>query len=151
MGSGFPWLLALAACTTVVNEPAADPTTGLDVTVFRCKAEPVLVTQCSYLACHGNAESALRVYSIGKLRATPPVDSTAASLPLTDAEHHANFLSAAGFSAFAQLPADNWLLRKPLPPNDGGYEHKGGAIYSGPTDPQYTAITQWLTGATACP
>ena len=51
---------------------------------------------------------------------------------------------------YDQLPADNWLLRKPLPSNDGGYEHKGGATYSGPTDPQYTAITQWLTGATAC-
>jgi hypothetical protein len=151
MFSRLSLLLALTACTTVANEPGPDPTTGLNETVFRCKVEPVLVTQCSYNACHGIAESALRVYSVGKLRATPPADSTAAAAPLTDAEQHANYLSAAGFAAFGQLPADNWLLRKPLPSNDGGYEHKGGAIYSGPTDPQYTAITQWLTGATACP
>src|SRR5664279_3009591 len=133
MFSRLSLLLALSACTTVANEPAADPTTGLNEMVFRCKAEPVLVAQCSYNACHGNAESALRVYSIGKLRATPPADSVAAAAPLTDAEQHANYLSAAGFSAFGQLPADNWLLRKPLPSNEGGYEHKGGAIYSGPT------------------
>src|ERR1700709_998762 len=130
-------LLALGARTTVANEPAPHPPTGLNEMVFRCKAEPVLVAQCSYNACHGNAESALRVYSIGKLRATPPADSIAATAALTDAEHRANVLSPAGFSACGQLPADNWLRRKPLPSNDGGYEHKGGAIYSGPTDPQY--------------
>jgi hypothetical protein len=143
-------VVVCAACTTVTNEPAGDPTTGLSETVFKCKAEPVLVTQCSYLACHGNANSALRVYSVGKLRETTPTDSTALTAPLTDSEQHANYLSAAGFSAYNLLPADNWLVRKPLPSVDGGYEHKGGAIFSGPADPQYAAITQWLTGATGC-
>lgn len=147
---GLSLVLAIAACTTVENEPATDPTTGLSATGFECKVEPVLVAQCSYFACHGNANSALRVYSIGKLRETPPADATAADAALTASELHANYLSAAGFSAFDQLPANNWLLRKPLPSIYGGYEHQGGAIYSGPTDPQYTAITQWLTGATAC-
>ncbi|CAN5643858.1 hypothetical protein BH11MYX1_BH11MYX1_52150 [soil metagenome] len=142
--------LALSACTTVANDPGGDPTTGLDETVFKCKVESILVAQCSYSACHGIAQSALRVYSIGKLRATPPADATAALAPLSPAEEHANYVSAAGFAAFTDLPANNWLLRKPLPPNDGGYEHQGGAIYTGPSDPQYAALTQWLTGATSC-
>lgn len=144
------FVLAIGACTTVENAAAPDPSAGLNETVFKCKVEPVLVAQCSYFACHGNANSALRVYSIGKLREMPPADAMAANAALTATELHANYLSAVGFSAFDQLPANNWLLRKPLPSIDGGYEHKGGAIYSGPTDPQYTAITQWLTGATAC-
>ncbi len=142
--------LALTACTNLSNEAVQDPTTGLDETVFKCKVEPILVAQCSYNACHGNPQAALRVYSIGKLRAAPPMDLETAALPLTAAELHANYLSAAGFAAFTDLPANNWLLRKPLPPNDGGYEHQGGAIYTGPADPQYAAITQWLTGATSC-
>ena len=142
--------LAQAACTTLANDTVEDPTTGLNETVFKCKVEPILVAQCSYNACHGNPLSALRVYSIGKLRAVPPTDLDAAASPLSNAEHHANYLSAAGFAALTDLPANNWLLRKPLPPNDGGYEHKGGAIYTGPADPQYAAITQWLTGATSC-
>ena len=51
----------------------------------------MLITQCSYTACHGKAESALRVYSLGKLRNPPATDSLTASAPLTDAEQHANF------------------------------------------------------------
>src|SRR5262245_57286831 len=90
--------IAIAACSDVVNEAAANPADGLDEGVFRCKAQPVLVRQCSYLACHGNAGTALRVYSPGKLRATPPTNADDANLPLTEAEQHANFQSAAGFS-----------------------------------------------------
>ena len=142
-------VLAFAGCTTVTNAPASAIDEGLDETVFRCKAEPVLVRQCSYLACHGNADSALRVYSPGKLRAQPPADSTAANADLTDAEHHANFLSAAGLS-FETLPIDNWLLRKPLPSSLGGFEHLGGAIYAGTNDAQYVAIEAWLAGGTSC-
>ena len=143
-------VFAISGCTTVANEAGPDPTTGLSETMFRCKVQPILIAQCSFNACHGNGQSALRVYSIGKLRATTPADSTAAIAALTESEQHANYTSAAGFAVFTDTPANNWLLRKPLPPNDGGYEHKGGAIYTGPADPQYATVTQWLNGATSC-
>jgi len=148
------WRLAtcaamLAGCTTVTNSSATDPSTRLDETSFACKVEPVLVRQCSYLACHGNAGSALRVYSPGKLRAQPPADSNIANEALSPDEHHANFVSAAAFS-FDTLPIDNWLLRKPLPSAAGGFEHLGGAIYTGVNDPQYVAIEAWLAGGTSC-
>src|SRR3954465_14065732 len=149
--SGFcTWVvvLAVAACADVANAPVTAPV--LDETVFRCKAEPVLVTQCSYNACHGQPESALRVYALGKLRAVPPVDSATLAAPLTDAEHHANYLSAVGFATYGVAPVDNWLLRKPLPPGSGGYEHAGGAIYAGTGDPGYVALFQWLNGGGSC-
>ena len=95
------------------------------------------------------AGAALRVYTPGKLRATKPATIDDAIAPLTDDEQHANFLSASGFG-FATALDDDWLLRKPLPAVDGGFEHKGGAIYSGTDDPQYVAIHDWLTGTGKC-
>jgi hypothetical protein len=140
-----------AACTNVSNDGAANPATTLSDAVFRCKVEPILARQCSFNACHGNAGSPLRIYTPGKLRATPPATIDDAIAPLTEAEHHANFVSAAGFNFGITIVDDNWLLRKPLPASEGGYEHKGGVIYSGGSDPQYGAIRAWLTGAGACP
>jgi len=142
-------VIASSGCTTVANEPLADPAKQLDEGVFKCNVEPILVRQCSYNGCHGNANSALRVYSPGKLRATKPADIDAAIAPLTDAERHANFESASGFASLAA--ADNFLLRKPLDASKGGFEHAGGAIFPTPTDPQYQAILVWLLGKGVCP
>ena len=143
-------LLLLAACTDVENASAPDPAKGLDETVFKCNVEPVLVRDCSYNACHGQAQHPFRVYSPGKLRATTPQSLDEAIVALTDAEHHANFLSAAGFAFGGVLPEDNFLVRKPLPTSDGGFAHFGGAIYSGTHDPAYLAIRDWLAGTGAC-
>src|SRR5271154_5093147 len=83
-------VLALASCNTVTNSPAPDPTMAVDETVFRCNVQPILVRQCSYNACHGNAGSPFRVYSPGKLRASPPATIDDAIAVLTDDEQHAN-------------------------------------------------------------
>ena len=120
----------------------------LDKAVFRCNVEPILARQCSYTACHGVPGSALRVYSPGKLRATPAATLDDAILPLTDGEHLANFESAAGFATLG--PGDNFLLRKPLVVTAGGFEHVGGAIFPSINDPQYVAISAWLTGRGVC-
>lgn len=143
-------LALVVGCTGISNGPAADPAASLDEAVFRCNVEPILVRQCSYTACHGIAGAALRVYSPGKLRAVQPVDIDNAIAPLTDGEQHANFESAAGFSFMLSDPLDNFLLRKPLPPGDGGYEHLGGVIYKSNTDPQYLAIKAWITKTGTC-
>jgi len=143
--------IVVGACTTVTNEPATDPSTKLDETVFRCKVEPILARQCSYPACHGNAGTALRVYTPGKLRIAKPQDLDEATAPLTDAEHHANFASAAGFSFGDVVPEDNLLLRKTTPPNEGGFSHLGGVIFSGTADAQYHAIFDWLRHQGSCP
>lgn len=150
MSSALVAMLVASACSAVENEPVPDPASTLDEQVFRCNVEPVLVRQCSYSACHGIADAALRVYSPGKLRATAPADLDAAIAPLTDAEHHANFESAAGFAFRATTADNNFLLRKPLPSQDGGYEHAGGAIWAGTGDPQFVAIYDWLNHRGAC-
>ncbi len=143
-------MLVGTACSVVSNEPAPNPAAALDEQVFRCNVEPILVRQCSFAACHGIAGAALRVYSPGKLRAIPPANIDAAIAPLDEGEHHANFQSASGFSFGIVEVDDNWLLRKPLPSRDGGYEHAGGAIWAGVTDPQYVAIRDWLAHQGAC-
>ncbi|MFT3693707.1 MAG: hypothetical protein QM831_11240 [Kofleriaceae bacterium] len=140
----------LVGCTDVTNAPATDPSTTLSETVFVCDVQPVLITQCSFNACHGKTDSALRVFSLGKLRAKTAMDQTAANAPLTTDETHANFLSASAFAAYGISPDDNFLLRKPLPAPAGGYEHLGGAVFSGTNDSGYAAIERWLQGATTC-
>ena len=142
---------ATVACTSIGNEGAPSPSAGLDETVFRCKVEPILARQCSFNACHGNAGSPLRIYTPGKLRIVQAANIDAEIAPLTAAEEHANFLSAAGFGFGTSSVDDHWLLRKPLPAIDGGYAHKGGAIYSGASDPQYVTIRAWLIGTARCP
>lgn len=148
--SAIAMIVGIAACSGVQNEPAPDPASQLDESVFRCNVEPILVRQCSYNACHGIAGAAFRVYSPGKLRATMSNTIDDLIAPLTDAEQHANFEIASGFSFGLTNVTDDFLLRKPLPSIDGGYEHKGGAIWSGPSDPQYVAILTWLSGTGKC-
>jgi hypothetical protein len=148
------WILlgiVAAGCADVTNGPAPDPSKTLDETVFDCNVQPILIRQCSYLACHGQAGTALRVYSVGKLRSTMPQNIDDLEAPLGSDEIHANFLSATGFAATASDPSQNYLLLKPLPSSAGGYEHAGGAIYAGGTsDAQYVAIRAWLSGSGAC-
>jgi hypothetical protein len=140
----------LVACSTVTNSPVPPPASSLDETVFACNVEPILARQCSYNACHGQADFALRVYTPGKLRLNPPMSIDDEQAPLTQAEHDGNFQSAAGFAYGIANTADNFLLRKPLPANDGGFEHKGGAIYTGTSDFQYVAVYNWLAGEGSC-
>jgi hypothetical protein len=134
----------------VADTPAPDGIPALDEAVFRCNVEPELARDCSYLGCHGNAGMALRVYASGKLRATEPASLDARITPLTDDEHRANFLSAQAFGFGGVGPDDNWLLRKAMPADAGGYEHEGGAIFTGWDDARAVAIHDWLAGAGQC-
>lgn len=144
-------IVTLFACTTVSNEAVPNPSGTLDETVFRCKVEPILARQCSYNACHGQADAPLRVYTPGKLRNKPAATIDDLIAPLTPDEEHANFESAAGFNFGITDVDDNWLLRKPLVAAQGGYSHEGGAIWSGGDDPQYGTIRTWLLNQGKCP
>jgi hypothetical protein len=137
-------------CVAVENGGAPDPSGTLAEPVFRCNVEPILIRDCSYTACHGNAGFALRVYSPGKLRARRPANIDEAIAALTPAERHANFTSAAAFAFGGVAADDNLLLRKTIPSPDGGFEHQGGAVFAGPDDPAYLAIRAWLSGTGAC-
>lgn len=144
-------LVVLSACAAVDDPAAPAPAASLDEAVFKCSVEPVLIRQCSYTACHGVAGSPFRLYSPGKLRMTKPADIDTAIQPLTAAEHHANFVSAAGFKFGTADAMDNLLLRKPLPASAGGYAHEGGAIFGSTGEPEWKAIAAWLGGTGRCP
>lgn len=143
--------VAIPSCAAVDNPDVPSPDKAFNEAVFRCSVEPVLVRQCSFTACHGLAGSALRIYSPGKLRAAKPADIDTAIAPLTDAEHHANFLSASGFAFATSDVLDNLLLRKPLAQSAGGYAHEGGAIFPSTADTEWIAVRNWLAGTGKCP
>jgi hypothetical protein len=142
---------ALGACSPVANAPAPGLVAALDEPAFRCKVEPILIRDCGYMACHGQAGSPLRLYSIGKLRLGDSSTLAARTAPLTDAERHLNFLSAQAFAVAGLAPEDNWLVRKPLPAADGGFAHLGGAIWGGLDDARVKLIRDWLAGGSTCP
>ncbi len=154
MYRAFVLVVGVAACSPVSNGQQADPAAMLDENVFKCSVQPILAKYCSYNACHGIDKAngaALRVYTPGKLRSPPATDFNSLVAALSDAEQHANFESASGFSWNLTSVDDNFLLRKPLPSAAGGYEHQGGAIWSGTDDPNYVTIRNWLSGQGKCP
>jgi hypothetical protein len=134
----------------VADAPAPDAIPDLREDVFRCNVEPELARDCSYLGCHGKDDMPMRVYASGKLRATPPATLDDRITPLTEAEHHANFLAAQAFGFGGVGPDDNWILRKTMPADAGGYEHEGGAIFTGWDDARAVAIHDWLAGSGQC-
>jgi len=137
-------------CAVVENVGAGDPSATLAEAVFHCNVEPILARDCSYTACHGNAGFPLRVYAPGKLRATAPANIDEAIAALTPAERHANFRAAAAFGFGGVAPDDDLLLRKTIPPSEGGFEHVGGAVFTGRDDARYVAIRAWLAGTGVC-
>lgn len=142
--------LALWSCSSVENDEAPEQLASLSEPSFRCNVEPILARDCSFAACHGQAGTPLRLYTVGKLRAEAPASLEEQLAPLTDAEHHANFRSALGFTFGGVEADDNLLLRKVLPAAEGGYHHGGGALFSGKTDSRAVAIRAWLEGGTSC-
>jgi hypothetical protein len=149
----------VAACLIVWScSPVQQASTPLAVAMLdraafdRCIA-PMLIRNCSFTACHGNEGFALRVYSVGKLRAPGTANTQEArTLPLSQAENDANYQSAVAFTYGLPAPEDDWLVRKPLPASNGGFEHVGGAIYSSANDPCVQQLLAWLAGTQVdCP
>lgn len=154
---------ALGACPALDPAdglPATSPTQALDWAQFVCGAQPILVKRCSYLACHGDANHALRIYSPGKLRMAA-TDRGARDEPLTLAEVSANYRSAAGMvwpatgSGRPVEATDIPLLRKPLDAAFGGGEHHGITVFPVPPrettadDPEWRALSDWALGGKA--
>jgi hypothetical protein len=154
--------LGVAGC------PALDPTHGLNATppdkfldynAYVCTVMPVLIKRCSYVACHGNADHALRIYSPGKLRLAPPTTRQARDGLLTADEVELNFESASGI-VLAASPAERnppdvqkvLLLGKPLKASAGGAEHHGVGIFPAypnvdiNKDLEFQALLAWVAG-----
>ena len=157
--------LALAGCPAPDNAhgltSTAPPAQLLDYNEFVCEVQPVLVRRCSFLACHGNADHALRVYSPAKLRLVATTDRATRDGKLSPDEIQRNFESATG-TAYAASPAERQspddhvpLLMKPTRASFGGSEHHGVGIFPvAPAvdlahDAEYTALAAWVGGKKA--
>ncbi|HZS40550.1 MAG TPA: hypothetical protein VFF06_27145 [Polyangia bacterium] len=163
-------LAAGLACLTLAGCPTPDPNGGLtttqqpdqflDYNQFVCTVEPVLIRRCSYLACHGNPDHALRVYSAGKLRLGDISTRAARDAALTADEVERNFQSASGviYASSAQarqtpIPTQVPLLAKPLAARAGGSEHHGIGVFpvfpatSLDQDAEWQALVNWVGGA----
>jgi hypothetical protein len=159
------------AVATLAGCPAPDnasglvttgpPTSLLDYNEYVCEVQPVLVRHCSFLACHGNADHALRVYSPGKLRLVATADRASRDAILSATEVMRNFESATG-TAYDATAADRAspndhvpLLLKPTRASFGGSEHHGVGIF--PVypaadlahDPEYQLLAAWVGGKKA--
>lgn len=158
-------LILVAGCPA--NDPAhgvqtlVPPDQFLDYNEFVCSVQPVLIRRCSYLACHGNPDHALRIYSVGKLRLGDTSTRNLRDSPLTADEVELNFQSASG-TVYAATAADCQgtgdptavpLLQKPLAARFGGSEHHGIAIFPQfpattlAADPDWSLLTGWVGGA----
>ncbi|MDB4969062.1 MAG: hypothetical protein JWN44_4751 [Myxococcales bacterium] len=166
-------LLPLAFVLAAVGCPAPDNSHGLvttaapaqllDYNEFVCEVQPVLIRRCSFVACHGGVDHALRVYSPGKLRL---VDSANAARSARDAmlspdEVTRNFESATG-TVYAAQPSDRQnpddrvpILVKPTRASFGGSEHHGVGIFPVypaqdlSQDHEYGVLAAWVAGKKA--
>jgi hypothetical protein len=148
-------LLLLPACS--LDNPVEDPP-ALDLAMFRCEVQPVLVKQCSAPACHGTPLRYYRLFARNRLRyGIDPLDRAD---PLSDFEVMANYDATRALVGGLDTPGDSMLVRKPLESRAGGYYHgatetflktPGYNVFSSASDAEYQAIASWAAGATADP
>jgi hypothetical protein len=163
----FLFILAAAA---LAGCPSPDPSQGypsqgttaaeaLDYDGFVCTVMPTLIRRCSYLGCHGQADHALRIYSVGKLRLVDDGTRAARDAPLSADEVQRNFDSATALvldATPAQRQAGDTqrvlLLGKPLRARFGGGEHHGIGVFpvwpaaTPDDDPEWRALVAWVGG-----
>jgi hypothetical protein len=156
-------LLVVAGCHTYDPkqgfQSVVPPDQLLDYNQFVCNVQPLLVRRCSYLACHGNPDHALRIYSVGKLRLGATETREQRDTSLTADEIESNFQSAAGM-VYGASPDERQagviqkipLLQKPLAARFGGGEHHGVAIFpqypaaSPDVDVEWNTLVKWVGG-----
>lgn len=103
------------------------------------KVEPILAVGCANPSCHGNDQRPFQLYAVHMNRLDP--DDLWADGNLTAEEHQANYQQARGFG-----PPTWELARKPLDPEAGGMDHRGGIYWNTTEDTDYQAIRAWLEG-----
>jgi hypothetical protein len=136
--------LVAAASGCGGESPTAEPP-RVDAAAFERDVYPVLLADCGYPACHGDAGRFYRVWGPGRARLdarTPLYD------PPTPAELAASFDRARSMLSGAARPEDALLVRKPLEVNAGGAAHQGRDalgrdVYADREAPGWRTIAAW--------
>jgi hypothetical protein len=119
-----------------------------DFAMFESQVYPVLLRDCSFIACHGSSERFFQVYGPGRARLDPMADPLA---ELTMDELVLTYQRASSMIDAAE-PAQSLLLRKPLALSAGGSGHEGvdawmRNVYASKQEPGYQALEAWVLSA----
>lgn len=113
-----------------------------DLAAFAAQVQPVLAEQCANPSCHGQPERPLAVFAVGLHRARPA--DLHLDAPLSAAELQGNALRVRSFMVGVERIDDCAVLRKPLAPSAGGWEHAGGTRFVDQSDAGYRSLADWL-------
>jgi hypothetical protein len=155
--------------TMVCMPPTSATLPALDLAYYQCNVHPILQRGCGQLNCHGTDQGhPFRLYTRGRWRNDETVADRGSCLipagtpenlrmlgtgtvmcegwyPHTATEWNKNFDSARSFMLGVTSPDASLIL---LEPTKGGLPHAQVKLFSGPTDPSYQTIRDWLAGAT---
>ncbi len=97
---------------------------------------PVLQSRCAAAGCHGvpPGQSSTRAYRF-------PTDAQGALFE--SAHRDAAYEASRRFLDTTERVEFSSLLRKPIPPEEGGVPHGGGALFRGRADPLWRALRDW--------
>jgi hypothetical protein len=131
-------LLLLAGCAV---DPGAAPLPAGDPDVFLAEVQPILAAGCGNPACHGDPARPFPLFALGLHRLDPA--DLYLDVPLSDEELDRNQRAAEAMLAGFDAAADSPLLSKPLAPEAGGSEHRGGVQFVDPTEADYLTLERW--------
>jgi hypothetical protein len=121
-----------------------------DFPTFEAQVYPVLLRDCSFIACHGSSERFFQVYGPGRARLNP----MAMELDDVTMEEIIQTYNRALSMIDVNEPAQSLLLRKPLALSVGGAGHEGvdswmRDVYVSRQDPNYLILEAWVLAASA--
>lgn len=118
-----------------------------DEALFESSVYPVLLRDCAFYACHGNAERFFRVYGPGRMRISDTLETYD---PVTPAELHATYERTRSMLQGIHGIDDSLFLRKPLDSSEGGAGkgHRGTDlwghdVYRLKDDVAYQKLVAW--------
>jgi hypothetical protein len=122
----------------------------VDFPAFQSQVYPVLLRDCSFIACHGSSKRFFQVYGPGRARLDPmtnPLDEVTMDELIQTYNRALSMIDV-------QDPAASLLLRKPLALSAGGTGHEGvdawmRNVYASKQELGYVALEAWVLTATA--
>ena len=145
-------VLGLAGCPAS-GGPSVVPLDG-DAALYASEVQPVVARHCAFLGCHGREGMPLTLYAVDYLRlrdpqghidfSRPPLDERA--LSESELEHNRRALIE---RAGPQDPGGSLLVRRLLPPDEGGVPHAGVVVFRRENDPDLDVLRRFLDTAHA--